>query len=408
MNKKKIINDPVYGFITIPNELVFDIINHPSFQRLRRIKQMGLAELVYPGAHHTRFHHALGAMHLMNITLENLRNKGVTISDHEFEGALIAILLHDIGHGPFSHALEFSLLKDVPHEHLSRIIISRLNKEFNGRLDLALEIFNGTYSRKFLHQLVASQLDIDRLDYLMRDSFFSGVSEGTIGADRIIKMLQVKDDELVVEEKGIYSIENFLSARRLMYWQVYLHKTGVAAEKMLIAIIGRAKQLIQKGENLFISDSLRIFFEREIGIEHFAEEPHILEAFLELDDYDLWGAIKLWSKHDDFVLSKLCKMLLDRKLFKIEVSTEPFSKEQKEQTEKAIAAQFGLSMKEAKYFYSSGKLTNNAYHSSDKNIIILSKDGKVRDVVDAADLPNIKAFSKIVRKYYRCWPKEIA
>jgi len=408
LNKKKIINDPVYGFITIPNELVFDIINHPSFQRLRRIKQMGLAELVYPGAHHTRFHHALGAMHLMNITLENLRNKGVTISDHEFEGALIAILLHDIGHGPFSHALEFSLLKDVPHEHLSRIIISRLNKEFNGRLDLALEIFNGTYSRKFLHQLVASQLDIDRLDYLMRDSFFSGVSEGTIGADRIIKMLQVKDDELVVEEKGIYSIENFLSARRLMYWQVYLHKTGVAAEKMLIAIIGRAKQLIQKGENLFISDSLRIFFEREIGIEHFAEEPHILEAFLELDDYDLWGAIKLWSKHDDFVLSKLCKMLLDRKLFKIEVSTEPFSKEQKEQTEKAIAAQFGLSMKEAKYFYSSGKLTNNAYHSSDKNIIILSKDGKVRDVVDAADLPNIKAFSKIVRKYYRCWPKEIA
>ena len=408
MNKKKIINDPVYGFITIPNELVFDIINHPSFQRLRRIKQMGLAELVYPGAHHTRFHHALGAMHLMSITLENLKNKGVIISEKEIEGALVAILLHDIGHGPFSHALEFSLLKDVPHEHLSRIIISRLNKEFQESLDLALEIFNGTYSRKFLHQLVSSQLDIDRLDYLMRDSFFTGVSEGTIGADRIIKMLQVKEDELVVEEKGIYSIENFLSARRLMYWQVYLHKTGVAAEKMLISIISRAKTLIQKGENLFISDSLRIFFEREIGIEHFAEEPHILEAFLELDDYDLWGAIKLWSKHDDFVLSKLCKMLLDRKLFRIEVSTEPFSKEQKEQTEKAIAARFDLSIKEAKYFYSSGKLTNNAYHSSDKNILILSKDGNVRDVVDAADLPNIKAFSKIVRKYYRCWPKEIA
>ena len=408
MNKKKIINDPVYGFITIPNDLIFDIINHPSFQRLRRIKQMGLAELVYPGAHHTRFHHALGAMHLMNTTLENLKNKGAKISHDEAEGALLAILLHDIGHGPFSHALEFSLLKDVPHEHLSRIVISKLNQEFNGKLSLALEIFNGTYSRNFLHQLVSSQLDIDRLDYLMRDSFFTGVSEGTIGADRIIKMLQVKDDELLVEEKGIYSIENFLSARRLMYWQVYLHKAGVAAEKMLVAIIKRAKKLTYKGENLFISDSLRLFFEREIGIEHFNKEPHILEAFLELDDYDLWGAIKLWSKHEDKVLSKLCNMLLKRKLFKIEVSTEPFSKEQKEHMEHAIAASFKISLKEAKYFYSAGKLTNNAYHSTDKNIFILSKNGKVRDVVEAADLPNIKAFSKIVRKYYRCWPKEVS
>lgn len=407
MNKKKIINDPVYGFITIPNDLIFDIINHPSFQRLRRIKQMGLAELVYPGAHHTRFHHALGAMHLMGITLENLKNKGTEISDDEAEGALIAILLHDIGHGPFSHALEFSLLKDVPHEHLSRIIISRLNQEFDGKLELGLEIFNGTYHREFLHQLVSSQLDIDRLDYLKRDSFFTGVSEGTIGADRIIKMLQVKDDQLVVEEKGIYSIENFLSARRLMYWQVYLHKTGVAAEKMLVAIIKRAKQLIQNGENLFASDSLRVFFEREIGIEHFAEEAYILEAFLELDDYDLWGAIKLWSKHEDTILSELCGLLLTRKLFKIEIGTEPFSEEHQEQMEAAIAKHYGISEAEAKYFYSSGKLTNNAYHSTDKNIFILSKNGTVRDVVEAADLPNIKAFSKIVRKYYRCWPKEI-
>ncbi|NVK83986.1 MAG: HD domain-containing protein, partial [Cytophagia bacterium] len=258
MNKRKIINDPVYGFITIRNELIFDIINHPYFQRLRRIKQMGLAELVYPGAHHTRFHHALGAMHLMSITLDNLRTKGVEITDEEYQGALAAILLHDIGHGPFSHALEFSLLEDVPHEHLSRMIMSRLNKEFDGALSMALDIFNGTYPKAFLHQLVSSQLDIDRLDYLKRDSFFSGVSEGTIGADRIIKMLDVKDGQLVVEEKGIYSIENFLSARRLMYWQVYLHKAGVSAEKMLVAIINRAKKLTRKKKmKLFMSDSLR-------------------------------------------------------------------------------------------------------------------------------------------------------
>lgn len=408
MNKRKIINDPVYGFITIRNELIFDIINHPYFQRLRRIKQMGLAELVYPGAHHTRFHHALGAMHLMSITLDNLRTKGVEITDKEYEGALVAILLHDIGHGPFSHALEFSLLEDVPHEHLSRMIMARLNKEFNGALSTALDIFNGTHPKAFLHQLVSSQLDIDRLDYLKRDSFFSGVSEGTIGADRIIKMLDVKDGQLVVEEKGIYSIENFLSARRLMYWQVYLHKAGVSAEKMLVAIINRAKKLTRKKKlELFMSDSLRLFFEREIGIELFAEDEQILEAFLELDDYDLWGAIKIWAKSDDEILSKLCRMLLNRELFRIQFSSEPISKEEKESLQQKVVDTYGITPKEAKYFFSTGQVQNNAYLSNDKKIMILSKNGEVRDVVAAADLPNIKAMSKIVRKYYRCWPKDI-
>jgi len=408
LNKRKIINDPVYGFITIRNELIFDIINHPYFQRLRRIKQMGLAELVYPGAHHTRFHHALGAMHLMSITLDNLRTKGVEITDEEYEGALVAILLHDVGHGPFSHALEFSILKDVHHEHLSRMIISRLNQEFDGALSLALEIFNGNYAKPFLHQLVSSQLDIDRLDYLKRDSFFSGVSEGTIGADRIIKMLAVKDGQLVVEEKGIYSIENFLSARRLMYWQVYLHKAGVSAEKMLISIINRAKKLTKKGKaDLFMTEGLRFFFEKEIGIEQFAEDPKTLETFLELDDYDLWGAIKIWAKSDDKILSALCSMLLNRELFRIKFSSDPITKEEKESIQQKIADTYGLQSKDIKYFLSTGQVTNNAYLTNDKKIMILSKNGEVRDVVEAADLPNIKAMSKIVRKYYRCWPKDI-
>ncbi len=398
----------MYGFITIHSELIFDIIDHPYFQRLRRIKQLGLTELVYPGAHHTRFHHAIGAMHLMSETLENLRTKGVHITDEEFEATLVAILLHDIGHGPFSHALEFTLLKDIAHEWLSQLIISQLNDEMNGKLTMSLDIFLGNYQKKFLNQLVSSQLDIDRLDYLKRDSFFTGVSEGTIGAERIIKMLNVKDNELVVEEKGIYSIENFLSARRLMYWQVYLHKTSVSSEKMLISIIERAKRLTQKGNELFATDSLKLFLATEFKKEDFSKESEALHAFLELDDYDLWGAIKVWSKHSDTVLSKLCQMLIGRQLFKIKISQEPISKEEKQVLESKIIDTYGITAKEAKYFYSTGKLTNNAYLSDDKKIMILSKSGKVRDVVEAADLPNIKAMSKIVRKYYRCWPKDIS
>lgn len=369
---------------------------------------MGLSELVYPGAHHTRFHHAIGAMHLMSVTLENLRYKGVDISDEELEATLIAILLHDIGHGPFSHALEFSLLQNVPHEHLSKIIISRLNQEFDGALSLALEIFNGNHPKAFLHQLVSSQLDIDRLDYLKRDSFFSGVSEGTIGADRIIKMLDVKDDQLVVEEKGIYSIENFLSARRLMYWQVYLHKAGVSAEKMLISIIKRAKSLTKKGVALSMSDPLRLFFQRDIGIEHFAEEHGVLEAFTQLDDYDIWGAIKIWAQDEDVILSKLCQMLLNRNLFRIKLSSETPDKRSKKEMLSKIAKQYGIAEKDAKYFFDMGQLTNNAYQMGNQKIMILAKDGSVRDVVEAADLPNIKAMTKVVRKYYQCWPKDIS
>jgi HD superfamily phosphohydrolase len=408
LNKRKIINDPVYGFITIRSELVFDIIDHPSFQRLRRIKQLGLTELIYPGAHHTRFHHALGAMHLMGATLENLRNKGIEISDEEFEAATIAILLHDIGHGPFSHALEYSLLEDVPHEHLSRMIISKLNLEFDGKLSMALEIFNNTYPKVFLSELVSSQLDIDRLDYLKRDSFFTGVSEGTIGADRIIKMLDVHEGRLVVEEKGIYSIENFLSARRLMYWQVYLHKASVSAEKMLIAIIKRARKIYKKDNSTFSSPALGVFLKEQIGIEKFAEDPRVLEAFLQLDDYDIWGAIKIWVHHEDPILSKLCLMLLNRQLFRITISNEAPSKEQINEDKAKIQTHFKLEPKDVKYFYSSGQLSNNAYMASDKEILILSKNGIVRGVTEAADLPNIKAMSKIVRKYYRCWPKDIS
>jgi len=408
LNKRKIINDPVYGFITIRSELVFDIIDHPAFQRLRRIKQLGLTELIYPGAHHTRFHHALGAMHLMGATLENLRNKGIEITDEEFEAATIAILLHDIGHGPFSHALEYSLLEDVPHEHLSRMIISLLNREFDGKLSMALEIFNNTYPKVFLSELVSSQLDIDRLDYLKRDSFFTGVSEGTIGADRIIKMLDVHEGRLVVEEKGIYSIENFLSARRLMYWQVYLHKASVSAEKMLIAIIKRARKLSKKDNSVFSSPALAVFLNENIGIERFAEDATVLSAFLQLDDYDIWGAIKIWVHHKDPILSKLCGMLLNRQLFRITISNEAPSKEQIKADKASIQTYYDLEAKDVKYFYSSGQLSNNAYMASDKEILILSKNGTVRGVTEAADLPNIKAMSKIVRKYYRCWPKDIS
>lgn len=407
MNKKKIINDPVYGFISVRSELVFDIIDHPYFQRLRRIKQMGLSELVYPGAHHTRFHHAIGAMHLMSGALDNLIQKGTQISSNTYEAALLAILLHDIGHGPFSHALEFSLLEDVPHEYLSRIIMQKLNQEFNGALDETLAIFENRHPQLFLHQLVSSQLDIDRLDYLKRDSFFTGVSEGTIGADRIIKMLDVKDNKLVVEEKGIYSIENFLSARRLMYWQVYLHKTGVSAEKMLISIINRAKYLVKNGGNLLMSDPLKVFFQNRWQVKDFEDNPEVLTAFLAIDDYDIWGAIKLWVNNADPILSNLCGMLLRRELFKITVSTTPFTPKDKERVKKKVMKQYGLSKKEAKYFYSSGQLTNSAYLSTDQKIMILSKEGEVKDVMEAADLPNIKAMSKMVRKYYLCWPKDV-
>lgn len=409
MNKNKIINDPVYGFITIPSELIFDIIEHRYFQRLRRIKQLGISDFVYPGAIHTRFHHAIGAMHLMSSTLENLRLKGNAISDQEYEGALLAILLHDVGHGPLSHSLEFNLVPGVSHEEISLIIFNKLNVEFNGSLKLAIDIFTGNYHRPFFHQLVSSQLDIDRLDYLKRDSFFTGVSEGTIGADRIIKMLDVHDDELVVEEKGIYSVENFLSARRLMYWQVYLHKTSLSAESMLTQIVARAKKITRKGIKVVATPALEMFLERDFKYRDFTDDSDSIELYCLLDDTDIWGSMKIWISHPDKVLSTLSQMLLSRQLFKVKLSNNTILKDksEKQSLRKAIANKYGLSEKESKYFLIDGTVSNAAYVSARQTINIQRKNGEVIDVALATDLPNIKAMRKIVKKNYLCYPKSI-
>ncbi|SHN28180.1 hypothetical protein SAMN04488057_11632 [Cyclobacterium lianum] len=406
LKSHKIINDPVYGFINIPGELIFAVIDHPYFQRLRRIKQLGLTDMVYPGALHTRFHHAIGAMHLMSITLDQLRNKGIEISDQEYEAALLAILLHDIGHGPFSHALEAILLKGLHHETLSLLFFDALNKQFHGQLTLARKIFVGSYERKFFHQLVASQLDIDRLDYLQRDCFFTGVSEGTIGADRIIKMMNIVDDQLVIEEKGIYSIENFLSARRLMYWQVYLHKTTVCAEKMLINLILRAKELENSGFQLPGSSELLFFLNQDPPGNLRDGQPDWLENFSRLDDFDIWGAIKLWKDADDFVLREISHMFLTRNLFKIQLVNQPFSDDEIIKMQKKVQARHSFSADEIPYFFSSGEISNYGYLAKDK-IWILTKKGEVTDVAMAADLPNIKAMSKIVKKYYACHAKNL-
>ena len=321
MNKKKIFNDPVYGFITVPSELLFDIIEHPYFQRLRRIKQLGLTDFVYPGALHTRFHHALGAMHLMNSAIRTLRDKNTQISDKECEASLLAILLHDIGHGPFSHALENSIFTDVHHEELSLFLMHQLHEHFGQRLDLAMQIFTGDYHRPFFHQLVSSQLDVDRLDYLNRDSFYTGVMEGKIGASRLLKMLDVVDERLVVEEKAIYSIENFLVSRRLMYWQVYLHKTVLSAENMVLKVVQRARELILNGADVPASPSLKLFLANDIRFSDFMENPNIMRHFVALDDMDIWAAVKEWVFHDDQILSFLASSIIDRKLFKIIITT---------------------------------------------------------------------------------------
>ena len=326
-NKRKIINDPVHGFITIPNELIFDLIEHPYFQRLRRIKQLGLSHLVYPGANHTRFHHALGAMHLMNEAIDVLRSKGVEITEDEKLGALVAILLHDIGHGPFSHTLEHSLLNSIQHEAVSLLFMERLNEQFDGRLATGIAIFSNTYKKTFLHQLVSSQLDMDRLDYLQRDSFFTGVSEGVIGSERIIAMLNVSNNQLVIEEKGIYSIENFIGARRIMYWQVYMHKTVVSSEFMLTSILKRAKFLYQEGINLFASPSLKVFLKDDVSFDQFKNDPSMLEHFALIDDSDISSAIKVWQSCEDKILAKLCKDIASRHLFKTIISKEKFSDE---------------------------------------------------------------------------------
>ncbi|WP_289053086.1 HD domain-containing protein [Carboxylicivirga marina] len=407
MNKRKIINDPVHGFIKVPYDLLYDLTEHPYFQRLRRIKQLGLTHLVYPGAMHTRFQHALGAMHLMSSAVETLQSKGHEISEEESIAVHAAILLHDIGHGPFSHVLEHSLV-EVSHEAISQIMMQHLNEEFNGQLSMAIEIFNGTYPKGFLHQLVSSQLDMDRLDYLKRDSFFSGVSEGVIGSDRIIKMLNVVDDKLVIESKGIYSIEKFLVARRLMYWQVYLHKTALAAEQMLVHLLKRAKKLIEKGEELFVPPHLRFFIEQKLDLESFHNDKEVLYNFTLLDDDDIMCSIKAWTKHEDVILSVLANGFVNRKLWRIKISDRPFRTEDIKAIKEAVKEAYGLkSTKASKYLVFADTITNNAYSIKDDKIEILYNNNELKDIAKASDMLNLSVLGKTVRKHYVCYPKSI-
>jgi uncharacterized protein len=407
LNKRKILNDPVYGFITLPSELIYDLVEHPYFQRLRRIRQLGMADLVYPGALHTRFHHALGAMHLMGQALKSLQEKGHLIWEPECEAAQMAILLHDIGHGPFSHVLENTLLTGIPHESLSLLLMKALNKQLNGRLDMAIQMFEGTYPRQFFHQLISSQLDMDRMDYLNRDCFYTGVAEGTIGAGRIIKMLDIYKDELVVEEKGLLSIENFLNARRLMYWQVYLHKTSLCAEAMLTQIIRRARALAAIGECPSASPELAYFLKNQFTLHDFSVQPELLDTFTRLDDYDIWSSLKAWTHHPDYVLSTLCRGLLNRRLFKIQFLSAPPDGEFLEGLGRQLIAQ-GVPQAELSYFLVEGQTTNSAYVTGEDQIRVKMKNGEVLDIVEASELPTITALSKIVRKYYVCWAKTLS
>lgn len=407
MNRKKIINDPVYGFVTLPSERIYEIISHPYFQRLRHIKQLGLTEFVYPAALHSRFQHALGAMHLMGKVLDTLRHKEVEISEEEYEAAQMAVLLHDIGHGPFSHALEYALLPGIKHESLSYIFMEKLPQELGIDLDLARKIFRNSYRRKFFHQLVSSQLDIDRLDYLKRDCFFTGVQEGNIGVERIIAMLNVHRDQLVVEEKGILNIENFLNARRFMYWQVYLHKTSVSAERMLVNIIRRAQALVRAGEAVPASDALQLFLLHDFTIADFRNAPELLHAYGQLDDNDVWGAVKFWRNHSDPILSMLSEMILTRRLFQIRLSQEPIGKHLIEKIREGIARKYKTLRAETSFLFSHGTVTNEAY-AEGQQINVLMRSGELLDIAQASDLPNIKAISKIVKKNYLCWPKNVS
>ena len=402
-NKRKIINDPVFGFINIPNDFLYDIIQHPYFQRLNRIKQLGLSSFVYPGAQHTRMQHSLGAMHLMGEAIMQLREGGHEITPLEAEAVQACILLHDIGHGPFSHSLEHSLVKGISHEQISLWMMQKINVEMDGRLDKALEIFTNTYPKKFLHQLVSSQLDMDRLDYLSRDSFYSGVSEGIIGSARIIKMLNVQNDQLVVEAKGIYSIEKFLVARRLMYWQVYLHKTSIAAEQMLLNILRRAKELASNGDSLFGTPALHYFLYNEINEKNFLSSDLPLENFAWLDDSDVVSAIKVWSSHKDIVLSTLCEAFTNRRLFKVEIGMEPFDEEKRQLQLKQYMYHFSVSLKDANYFMGEEIVSTDTYSAEDDNINILFKDGTVKDIAEASDMLNITVLTKKVEKHFYCY-----
>lgn len=407
LNKRKIINDPVYGFISIASDLLYDLVDHPYFQRLRRIRQLGLADIVYPGALHTRFHHALGAMHLMSQALRTLQEKGHMIWEPESEGAQAAILLHDLGHGPFSHVLESVVLPGVPHEAITLVMMKDLNRQLNGRLDIAIQMFEGKYPRKFYHQMISSQLDMDRMDYLNRDSFYTGVIEGSIGADRLIKMLDISHDQLVVEEKGLLSIENFLHARRLMYWQVYLHKTLLSAQAMLTQILHRARELAAAGAQLFATPDFARFLYNRFTLADFDSEPDLLAAFNGLDDNDVWASVKGWKTHPDPVLSTLCQMLLDRNLFKISFFNEPPGEEVLAPLRERLTAR-GISETDLKYFLISGETTNWAYAKEQDPIRVKMKKGNLLDIADASDIPTIEALTKIVRKYYVCWGKNVS
>jgi HD superfamily phosphohydrolase len=407
LNKKKIINDPVYGFINIPSELLFDLISHPYFQRLRYIKQLGMTHLVYPGALHTRFHHALGAMHLMSLAIKVLRDKGHEVTPEEEEAASIAILLHDVGHGPFSHALEHSLVNGIKHEDISMLIMERLNEEFDGKLGLAIKIFTGNYEKNFLHQLISSQLDLDRMDYLNRDSFFTGVTEGVISFDRMIKMFNVSDGGLVIEEKGIYSVENFLTSRRLMYWQVYLHKTVIAAEQLLVKTLARARQLALGGADLFASPALKHFLEHRVSEEAFFKEPLHLAQFTKLDDQDIFTSIKVWVDHPDHILSELCRMLTGRNLYRIEVTNDAPDPERIRLLKDTTAGVYHISKEETNYFVFTAVIMNRAYNGDDGNINILLKNSTIIDIAKASDLSNLESMDKTVKKHILCYPRLI-
>jgi HD superfamily phosphohydrolase len=403
--RRKILNDPVYGFITFRHPLVLELIDHPYFQRLRRIAQLGLSHLVYPGALHNRFQHAIGAMHLMQNVVDELRLKDHKITEDEEVGLLLAVLLHDIGHGPFSHALEHSIADGVHHEEVSALVMQRLNEEFGGKLDLAIRIFNNQYPKKFLHQLVSSQLDMDRLDYLARDSFFSGVVEGQVGSERILKMLDVVDDHLVVEEKGIYSVEKFIVARRFMYWQVYLHKTVLSAEYMLVNALRRAKELAGRGEDLWCSPALRYFLYNQVTSAHFKQHPEALHHFTRLDDFDIAAALKVWQDHPDKVLSELSSRIVNRELFKIEVQRTPVSDVAMQEKLNEISARMNLTAEEARYFVIRERVDNIAYNSTNDIIRIRMKDGRVISASEASDHLSLERLSEKVEKWFLAYPR---
>ena len=406
MNDVKIINDPVFGFIKIPKGLLYDIVEHPLFQRLNRINQLGLASVVYPGARHTRFQHSLGAFHLMSEAILSLQQKGIFIFESEAEAVEAAILMHDIGHGPFSHVLENTLIHGISHEEISLMMMEEINRSLNNQLNLAISIFKGDYPKNFLHQLISSQLDMDRLDYLRRDSFYTGVTEGNIGSARIIKMLNVIDDSLVVEQKGIYSLENYLTTRRLMYWQGYLHRTCVAYEKVLVNMLNRAKELVRRGHEVFASPALHYFLSNDVDADWFNTHPEALTNYEELDDSDIWSAMKAWKHDDDKILSTLATDMLDRHIFKVEVTEEPVDKTHIETVAKEISAQMEISQEDAMhYMMSLNTIQKDMYNVDDDSIAILYKNGEIKDISEASELLNVQLLSKKIRKYYLCYQR---